>query len=296
MLVIDCAYPLKSYPTEFDGQPVTGGSFYIGGDTPHVWTAQEVAELKANYQFVLPIYTCSNPSSRSALLDAADAIGDLKAYGAPKGILVMLDYETARFPMYTTVFASKLQEAGYTEILYGSGSTVTSNPRPSGGYDEAVWTGKLPVSLPTGAEAEQFTDAGSFDVNLFASSAPLWNTRTGQPNGVAAPAPASSGTVAVKALQTLLNQHGQHLAVDGQRGPLTDSAFRAVLTGQNLRSGSSGYYVQAAQAMLCCWGYKLVADGQFGPETLAAVKGFQMGHKLRMDGQVGPLTQASLAS
>jgi peptidoglycan hydrolase-like protein with peptidoglycan-binding domain len=84
--------------------------------------------------------------------------------------------------------------------------------------------------------------------------------------------------------------------VDGQRGPLTDAAFLAVLRGQNLRNGANGYYVQVVQAMLNCWGYGLAIDGQFGPKTTDAATSFQRGYGLSVDGQVGPLTQAKLAS
>lgn len=295
MLVVDCAYPLTDYPKSFQGQPVVGGSYYTGGNTPHVWTAQEVAELKTVYQFILPIYVCSDPASRNATNDANDFVGDLKAFGAPKGIGVMLDYETAVEDAYETVFTDVLAKAGYTVILYGSGDTVVKNTRPAGGYDEAIWTGKIPVTLPS--TAVQFEDAGFYDVNSFSATAPLWNTKTNLPNGANPVAkPSNSGTAAVKALQTLLNQHGQHLAVDGQRGPLTDAAFLAVLKGQNLRNGASGYYVQVVQAMLTCWGYPLAIDGQFGPKTTDATTSFQRGHGLSVDGQAGPLTQAKLAS
>lgn len=294
MLIIDCAYPLADYPKSYQNTPIVGGSFYCGGNTPHIWTATEVAVLRSTYQFLLPIYVCSDPASRNATNDANDLLGDLKAFGVPKGCLVMLDYETAEDDSYETVFASVLAKAGYTEILYGSGSTVTKNTRPSGGYDEAIWIGKIPVTLPS--TAQQIEDVGSYDVNDFGATAPLWNTKTNLPNGAVVPPPANSGTAAVKALQNLLNQHGQHLVVDGQRGPLTDAAFKDVLKGQNLRTGSTGYYVQVAQAMLNCWGYKLLIDGQFGANTTSAVRNFQQGHGLSVDGQVGPLTQAKLAS
>lgn len=296
MLVIDCAFPLTSYPKSYQGQPITGGSYYTAGDTPHIWTATEVAVLKQNYTFVLPIYVCSNPASRNATTDANEFAGDLKAFGAPKGIGVMLDYETAVDDAYETVFTSVMAKNGYLVILYGSGDTVIKNTRPASGYDEAVWTGKIPVSLPAGAVAEQFVDEGSYDVNSFSANAPLWNTKTNLPNGAVIAPPANSGTAAVKQLQELLDQHGQRLAVDGQRGPLTNAAFKEVLKGQNLRSGSNGYYVQVVQAMLNCWGYRLQIDGQFGPNTANATRSFQQGHKLSMDGQVGPLTQAKLAS
>jgi hypothetical protein len=73
MLIADSAYPQASYPASWNGQPIVGWGFYIGGNTPHRWSAAEVAVLKAHYRYLLPIYTCSNPGSRNAAADAAAA-------------------------------------------------------------------------------------------------------------------------------------------------------------------------------------------------------------------------------
>ena len=174
----DSAYPLATYPTTWNGLAVGGWGFYIGGNTPHTWSAAEVAALKTHYRYLLPIYTCSNPGSRNAAADAADAIAHLRALDIPVGTEVQLDYETAVDSAYEQAFDKALRVAGYSLILYGSASTVVKNARPSAGYNEAGWTGK--AYAPADA-ADQFVDTGAFDLNEFATDASLWDTRPPAP-------------------------------------------------------------------------------------------------------------------
>ena len=144
----------------------------------------------------------------------------------------------------------------------------------------------------------------------------------------------SSGEL-VRVLQSLLNNHGAGLAVDGIFGPLTDAAVRSfqsangltvdgivgpqtagalnqsasstvdeadtssatALTGSPLlRSGSSGPLVSTLQTLLNQHGASLAVDGAFGPLTDAAVRQFQSANGLEVDGIVGPATAASLSS
>lgn len=178
MLIADSAYPLSTYPTSWNGQAIGGYGFYIGGNTPHTWSAAEVAALKTHYRYLLPIYTCSNPASRNAATDAAAAIGALRALAVPGSVLVQLDYETAVDSAYEQAFGALLAAAGYILELYGSAATVAKNVRPAGGYDEASWTGKDTAPADTGV---QFVDVGSYDLNDFRASAPLWDTRPPAP-------------------------------------------------------------------------------------------------------------------
>lgn len=172
MLLGDSAYPLTSYPTAWGGQPVVGWGFYIGGDTPHIWSDEEIAALP--YRFWLPIYTRSDPAGRNGLEDAQGPIAWLRAHHAPSGSLIQLDYETAVNSRYELDFDAAMRAAGYRMELYGSAATVVSNAVPSGGYDEAAWTGSDYTPAST---ADQFVDVGSFDLNDFRPTAPLWDTR-----------------------------------------------------------------------------------------------------------------------
>lgn len=167
VVIGDSAWPPASYPTSIDGKPVVGWCVYIGGNTPHPWTDAEIAHLKAQpwCRYIVPIFTRSNPQGASAVADADAAIAWARAHGQPSGTKTMWDGETAVNSAYYTAVDQRLQaQAGLHEILYGSKSSVTQNARPSGGYDEASWTG-APYA-PTD-EADQFGSWAAYDLGMF---------------------------------------------------------------------------------------------------------------------------------
>lgn len=172
----DSAYPLAAggYPSS-----VVGWGFYIGGDTPHVWSDAEVAALP--YRYRLPIYTRSDPSGTAqAQSDAGAAVAWARAHGQPAGTLIQLDFESAVDASYVEAFDAVVTAAGFRTLLYGSQSTVLQNPRPSGGYNVADWDG---VDDDPSWTAKQYEDTGSYDLNDFSPTAPLWDTQA----AVAAP-------------------------------------------------------------------------------------------------------------
>jgi hypothetical protein len=175
----DSAYPLaaSSYPSS-----VQGWGFYIGGDTPHVWSDAEIAALP--YRYRLPIYTRSDPSgSAQAQSDANAAVAWARAHSQPAGTLIQLDFETAVDAAYVDAFDAVVTAAGFKTLLYGSQSTVLANPRPSGGYNVANWDG---VDDDPSWTAKQYQDTGGYDLNDFAADAPLWDIQAAAP---AAPTP-----------------------------------------------------------------------------------------------------------
>lgn len=155
--------------------------FYIGGDTPHVWSDAEIAGQSARWR--LPIYVCDNPGSRDAATDAAQAVAWLRAHQVPAGCAVALDYETAVNGSYVTTFDRAILAAGWTTLLYGSLSTVTQNPRPSAGYWTASWTQR--AHLDPGAAATQWasdTQLGKpYDLSEVSDSLVLWDTQAPAP-------------------------------------------------------------------------------------------------------------------
>jgi hypothetical protein len=165
----DSAYPLAagSYPGS-----VQGWGFYIGGDTPHVWSDAEVAALP--YRYRLPIYTCSDPAGRSGSADAAGPVAWLRAHHAPAGSAVGLDFEAAVDGAYVQSFDAAIKAAGYATVLYGQQSTVLSNPAPSGGYWVGDWDG---VDDDPGWTGKQYEDTGAYDLSDFSPAAPLWDTQ-----------------------------------------------------------------------------------------------------------------------
>jgi hypothetical protein len=180
MLIGDSAFPPASYPTSFGGKPVVGWCVYIpGGDAYHGWTQAEIDHLKAQpwCRYLLPVFVRSNPQGAAqASADAATVAAWARAQGQPRGTLTMLDYETAVDSAYEQAFDQDLRNAdGSLEVLYGSKSTVVKNPAPSGGYDEADWTGTIPGALAS--TAVQFYSGTSYDLNEFRDTAPLWDLR-----------------------------------------------------------------------------------------------------------------------
>jgi len=161
--------------------------FYIGGDTPHVWTDAEISGQSARWR--LPIYVCDNPAQRNPQIDAAVAVAWLRAHDVPAGSAVALDYETAINSLYVNVFNQTVVAAGWTLLLYGSLDSVTQNPRPSAGYWTASWTGE--PHMDAGAAATQYasdTQLGiDYDLSLVTDSLTLWDTQPPAPN----PAPST---------------------------------------------------------------------------------------------------------
>ncbi len=139
------------------------------------------------------------------------------------------------------------------------------------------------------------------------------------------------GPLVVK-LQSLLDQRGYHLALDGDFGPLTYAAVRNFQAAHGLavdgiagpatfsalthlpavapqpstapppadgpiREWARGPKIASLQEQLTHAGFSTHGiDGIFGPETLAAVVAFQRAHGLTPNGLVGPLTWQALAA
>lgn len=134
-------------------------------------------------------------------------------------------------------------------------------------------------------------------------------------------------------LQSLLNAHGQAIAVDGDFGPDTLAAVEAFQSAQglsvdgivgpntkaalyanvgtgtnapsplnltsaacpaNISQGEHDGCVTELQSLLNQHGANLVLDGSFGPVTFAAVESFQSSQGLSVDGIVGPNTKSAL--
>lgn len=172
----DAAYPPASPPT------TDAVAFYIGGDTPHVWTAAEIARQRARYR--LPIYVRSNPTTALAPSDAAKTIAWLRANKAPHGCAVALDLETAVHATYVKTYDQLVHAAGWVVLAYGSLGTIFQNPRTSGGYWAANPTGI--AHMVRGADATQWafdTQIGrAWDLSDVADTVPLWDTHAPQPS------------------------------------------------------------------------------------------------------------------
>lgn len=194
VILFDAAYPDPSHDPHENGALV-----YIGGDTPHVWSA---AEDKAAYgRYRLPCYVRSNPGSANSAKDAAAAIAWLHANKVPAGRAVVLDLETAVDPVYVTGFAGKLHAAGYKVLPYGSKSSIFKNPKCDGYF----------VSDPTGVDhvvagtvVTQYKFSGSYDLDDVTDIVPLlWDYNPPKPATPAVTATPAAVTAAPKGTPTL---------------------------------------------------------------------------------------------
>jgi hypothetical protein len=273
MLIGDSAYPLALYPTEWNGEPIVGWGFYIGGNTPHVWTVDEVAVLKKTYQYLLPIFTKSDPQSANSITDTSAAIKQLLLLDAPEEILVQWDLESAVDSVYTGVVNTVMHAAGYEVELYGSSSTVMQNAIPYGGYDTADWTSKDYAPTSTG---DQFIDVGTYDLNDFKSSAPLWNMK---------PVLVSTPTVSVPATDEDENMSvtstggraglsfasgSRHaLQISGDPGVIRDATFKVVINVKQ-PEGNGPYVLTTAAVLPSCGALTVELPKQYVQDAAAA--------------------------
>jgi hypothetical protein len=165
----DAAYPPTSPPA---WEAVAG---YIGGNTPHVWTDAQWRSQPARWR--VPIFTRSRAGDPSA--DARAVISWMTAHHVPKGVCVALDYETRVDASYLRAFDAAVVRAGWKVMVYGSRSSVLSNPKPSGGYWVADWTGSA-FLYPGSAATQWASDAmlgKPWDASVVADRTPLWDTK-----------------------------------------------------------------------------------------------------------------------
>jgi hypothetical protein len=238
----DSAYPLAS------PLPVDGVCFYIGGDTPHEWTAAEVAAQPARYR--LPIFVRSDPGSANATADVTAAVTRLHQLNAPAGTLVAWDTETADDPLYINAVYRSLTGAGWKLIVYGTQSIVTKEENPDGLYWGADWTGSAHLHL--GDVMTQYVSFSGYDESEAENGLPFWDTKntTAKPSWQEAlmeslpTLTTGSGGAFVKTVQGLLNARGYQVAIDGEFGDATTAAVKKAQTA-----------------------YHLTGDGVVGPET-----------------------------
>lgn len=248
--MIDSAYPMHPEP---DRQITL---VYIGGDTPHPWTAAEIRAMPS--QWIWPCWVRSDPQQVDAGADAAACLARLAELGVPSGTCVILDLETAIDAAYVHQFNVLLRAAGYKTTKYGSKDFIWQNPQTDGGTFVADPTGSPHMDGTGDTVATQYL-FGTYDLSLVKDQAivPLWDI---------------SGTTPAPWEVTLM----QHLPT--------------------LKTGATGDPVRRVQALLHVAGGRLIVDGVFGPETEHAVKAVQAAHHVAGDGVVGEHTWAVLVT
>lgn len=237
----DAAFPPAS-PPETDGV-----AFYIGGDTPHIWTRAEVGASPARYR--LPVYVRSDPARASATADMTAAVTRLHQLGAPRGTVAALDLETAADPVYVRAAWRALRGDGYLLMVYASQRVVLSEGNPDGLYWGADWTSR--PHLASRDAMTQWEALGPYDESVARSGLPFWDTRPPRPltweeklmSTLPQVAAGAAGNM-VRTVQGLCCARDRDTAIDGDFGPATEAAVKAV---------------QAAAG--------ITADGIVGPQT-----------------------------
>jgi hypothetical protein len=220
--------------------PVPVQAFYIGGDTPHVWSKTEIDASTARYG--VPIHVCSIPGTDPAAVAAA-FVQELHQLGWPKGTVVFLDTESAVMPDVVATANTAVAAAGWRMGEYESKGPMGQNPNTDAGRWVADWTG-LPHLYP-GSVATQYASAEMAGTD--------WDESVGdatlQLGQIHPPVVHPIATAVVSVNLPVLGSGDQGAAVKRAQGLL--EAFRA---------GSVG---------------PAGLDGIYGPGTAAAVRLFQ---------------------
>lgn len=94
----------------------------------------------------LPIYVPSDPVSGSGSAEAWRCLFAMKAEGYPRGIITALDMETTISRNFVLGYGSVMRWCGFHVWVYGSRSTVFSNPALDG-YWVADYANKGPFMI-----------------------------------------------------------------------------------------------------------------------------------------------------
>lgn len=158
-------------------------AFYIGGNTPHVWTAQQIHMQTARYRHPIWVYNPGRPGADNGLVDGHKAVAQCKALGVPTEVSISFDMEAHVDEAYLTAVHSVVAPSGYWTSVYGSRDTITKNPAFGGGRWVADWldTGEPHLTGVPGEWACQFVNAGGkgnaapWDLSLVKDITHLWD-------------------------------------------------------------------------------------------------------------------------
>jgi len=113
------------------------GGYYGGPNAYHVWSPGDWKRFHSNRK--LPIWVAGQDGHG----EGRAAAGALHALGVPQHVYTAVDMENRADKTYVEHFGEALQAAGYKIFVYGSASSVFSNPHLNG-YWVADYAGKGP--------------------------------------------------------------------------------------------------------------------------------------------------------
>jgi hypothetical protein len=137
--------------------PGAVAGYYGGPNAYHVWAPGDWARFSGNRK--LPIWVAGLNGSE----EGATAVSALRALRVPQSSYTAVDMETRVDNTYLNNFGSVLQAAGYKVWVYGSASTVFSNPGFNG-YWVADYAGIGPFMYNhLGVRATQYAPGPAYD-------------------------------------------------------------------------------------------------------------------------------------
>lgn len=172
-----------SDPGTTDITGVDAVAFYLGGWTPHVWTATQIKDQSAYWALPIWVYNPNTPGSAQGTADGKAALGALKSLGIPTDTRIVVDMEGSTDISYLQSFRSVIAQSGhgYHMTIYGEASTVFTNwtniSGPGGGWWVADWTGTPHIYGHDGVWATQWIDAlnpPSWDQDVIVDFSYLW--------------------------------------------------------------------------------------------------------------------------
>jgi hypothetical protein len=141
------------------GQAWTGavGGYYGGPDAFHVWSPGDWKRFRSNRK--LPIWVAGQDGHG----EGKHAVGALHALGVPQHVYTAVDMENRVDKTYVEIFGETLKAAGYKVFVYGSASSVFSNPRLNG-YWVADYAGIGPFMFDhRHVRATQYAEGQNYD-------------------------------------------------------------------------------------------------------------------------------------
>lgn len=145
-----------AYPDNLTHFPDTIIGYYGGPRAFNAWTKSEWELFPGNYK--IPIWV----GGKNGTEEGASAVGVLRTLGVPKGCVTLLDMEARVDKTYVSNFGRVLQESGYKVWVYGSTSTLFSNPELNG-YAPAYPNGIRALYNHPGVRMTQWEFGSTYD-------------------------------------------------------------------------------------------------------------------------------------
>lgn len=162
-------------------------AFYLGGNTPHVWSPEQIDTQTNRYRLPIWVYDPAHTGAANGTADAKKAIQRLVNLGAPKGIRVVYDMETWVDKEWSNAFCETIEADGYLGTAYGSKNTIIQNHIGKGGLWDADYGDGVTVRIHInqGSWATQYADSKmlktNFDMSALSDTSHLWDMSAAPP-------------------------------------------------------------------------------------------------------------------